>query len=78
MGCQNQITICDHRKETKRISLMIPQEKDDAQLTRLTATFAFGDLARLPQLSKNVTAEKAIIAKRELYEGLCIVFQLAR
>jgi hypothetical protein len=50
-------------------SVMVPEERDDAQLTLLTAISAFGD-STCPLFSSKLKAfEKALLAAQKLYEG---------
>jgi hypothetical protein len=50
-------------------SVTIPEERDDAQLTLLTAISALGDSTCPFFISKLKTFEKALLAAQKLYEG---------
>jgi hypothetical protein len=54
---------------TKPGSVMIPEERDEAQLTLLTAISAFGDSTCPLSISKLKTFEKVLLAAKILYEG---------
>jgi hypothetical protein len=50
-------------------SVTVPEERDDAQLTMLTATPVFGDSTCFLFISKLKTFEKALLAVQRLYKG---------
>jgi hypothetical protein len=52
---------------TKPGSVTVPEERDDAQLTLLTAIFALGDSTCPLFISKLKTFEKALLAAQKLY-----------
>jgi hypothetical protein len=54
---------------TKPESITIPEVRDDAQLTLLTAISAFGDSTYPLFISKLKTFEKTVLADQKLYEG---------
>jgi hypothetical protein len=54
---------------TKPSSVTVPEERDDAQLTLLTAISAFGDSTRPLFISKLKTFEKALLAAQKVDEG---------
>jgi hypothetical protein len=54
---------------TKHSSVRVPEERDDAQLTLLTAISAFGDSTCPLFVPKLKTFEKALLAAQKLYEG---------
>ena len=55
-------------KETRPGTTTVPEERDDTQLTLLTAISAFGDSIPPLIISKNQTYEKSLLAQRNLYE----------
>jgi CYTH domain-containing protein len=55
--------------ETKAGSVTIPEIRDDAQLTLLTAISAFRDSTYSYFISKNKTFEKTALEAQQLFEG---------
>jgi hypothetical protein len=71
VGCpqriaQPEVIVATH---TRPGSITIPQERDDARVTLLTAISAFGDSTCPFFISKLKTFEKALLAAQKLYEG---------
>jgi hypothetical protein len=54
---------------TKPGSVTVPEERDDAQLTRVTVIPAFGDSTCPLFICKLKTFEKALLAAQKFYEG---------
>jgi hypothetical protein len=54
---------------TKPGSVTIPEIRDDAQLTLLTAISAFGDCTSPYFISKNKTFSKTTLEAQQLFEG---------
>jgi hypothetical protein len=48
---------------------MVPEDRNDTQLTPLTVISAFGDSTCPLFISKLKTFEKALLAEQKLYEG---------
>jgi hypothetical protein len=71
LGCPKRITQPEVIVPTnpKLDPVTGPEERDDAQLTLLTAISAFGDCIYPLFISKLKTFEKALLAAQKLYEG---------
>jgi hypothetical protein len=54
---------------TKPGSVTLPEIRDDAQLTLLTAISAFGDSTYPDSISKNKTFDKTALEAQQLFEG---------
>jgi hypothetical protein len=62
---------------TKPGSVMVPEKRNDAQLTLLMAISEFGDSTCPLFISKLKTFEKAFLAAQKLYEGHCYAIRSA-
>jgi hypothetical protein len=71
VGCPKRIAHSEVivATNTKPGSVTVPEERNDAQLTLLTAISAFGDSICPLFISKLKTFEKAILAAQKVYEG---------
>jgi hypothetical protein len=71
VGCPKRIAQPEviFATNTKPGSVMVPKERDDAQLTLLTVISAFGDSTCPLFISKLKTFEKAPLAAQKLSEG---------